>query len=164
MYVPRNLQDGALSTQSPLMCRGAWAGLCRLKSMMISLVLDVFSWRLRAEPHADSCWTSSLYAVSSPPEMSPTTVVSSANFIMRLEGWEGEQSDVYRVYRSGLNTQPWGEPVLSVRGEERWGPSLTCCGLLERKSFIQAQVEAGRCRPSSLFIRMSGIIVLKAEL
>ena len=83
---------------------------------------------------------------------------------MRLEGWEGEQSDVYRVYRSGLNTQPWGEPVLRVRGEERWGPSLTCYGLLERKSFIQAQVEAGRCRPSSLFIRMSGIIVLKAEL
>ena len=60
--------------------------------------------------------------------------------------------------------QPWGEPVLSVRGEERLGPNLTCCGLSERKSLIQAQVEGGRCRPKSLLIRMSRILVLKAEL
>ncbi len=34
--------------------------------------------------------------------------------------------------------------MLSFRVEERWGPSLTDCGLLERKSFIQTQVEGGR--------------------
>ena len=57
--------------------------------------------------------------------------------------------------------------MLSVREEERWGPSFTDCGLLVRKSFIQAQVEGGGgggCKSRSLLIRMSGMIVLKAEL
>lgn len=51
--------------------------------------------------------------------------------------------------------------VLSVREEERWGPIFTLC---DRKSLIQAQVEGGICKSRSLFISMSGVIVLKVEL
>lgn len=67
-------------------------------------------------------------------------------------------------YRRGLSTQPCGEPVLSVRVEDRWGPSLTVWDRLVRKSFIQAHVRGGRPRVTSLVRRMSGMIVLKAEL
>ena len=52
-----------------------------LKSMMISLVLVVFSERLFIERYAARHFISSLYALLSPPEMSPTTVVSSANLM-----------------------------------------------------------------------------------
>lgn len=57
--------------------------------------------------------------------MSPMTVVSSVNLMMVLEKWMGVQLCVYRVKRSGLRTQPLGEPVLSVMVEEQWGPVKT---------------------------------------
>ena len=44
-------------------------------------VFVVFSERLFTEYHATWCFISSLYAVSSPPEMSPMTVMSSANLM-----------------------------------------------------------------------------------
>lgn len=60
-----------------------WHMLFPLKSM-------IFPWspssRLLAEHHADTCPTLSLLAASSPLEMTLTTVVSSANFMIRLKG------------------------------------------------------------------------------
>jgi len=41
---------------------------------------------------------------------------------------------------------------------------LTVCGRSVRKSFIQAHVRAGRPSVSIFVMRMSGMIVLKAEL
>lgn len=43
--------------------------------------------------------------------------------------------------QGGLSTQPRGDPVLSVGGEEQRGNTLTVCGWSVRKSLIQAQVE-----------------------
>ncbi len=55
------------------------------------LGLIVFrAWLLSAH-HAVSCWTSSLFAVSSPPEMSPTTM-PSANSMTVFEGCDTVQS------------------------------------------------------------------------
>ncbi len=69
-----------------------------------------------AEHHADSFRISSLYAESSPLCISPTTVVSSANFMKELEGWMEVHTYVYRVYRRGLSMQPCGKPVLRIVG------------------------------------------------
>jgi len=46
---------------------------------MSSFVFEVFKDKLLAEHHSTSFWTSSLY-----PEMSPITVVPSANLIILL--------------------------------------------------------------------------------
>ncbi|XP_077566468.1 protein phosphatase 1 regulatory subunit 12B isoform X2 [Stigmatopora nigra] len=43
---------------------------------------------------------------SSPPEMSTTTVVTSANLMMEFDWWVGVQSYVYTEYGRGLSTQP----------------------------------------------------------
>lgn len=71
--------------------------------------------------------TSSLQAVSSSLLMRPTTVVSSANLMKRLELDDDEQSGVRRVKRRGLSTHPWRAPVLSMmvlnaelNSEEDW--------------------------------------------
>ena len=52
--------------------------------------------------------------VSSLLLMRPTTVVSSANLIKRLELCDGMQSWVNSVKRRGLSTHPSGAPVLSM--------------------------------------------------
>lgn len=65
------------------------------------------------------------------------------------------------LHRRGLNTQPRGEPVLSLRMDEHW---LTDCGRSVRKFWIQAQVAEGKSRAASFSTRMSDMIVLKAEL
>lgn len=70
---------------------------------------------------------------------------------------------IERVKR-GPSTLPWGELMLSVRGEERWRPSFTDWGRSVRKSLIQEQVSGGRPQSDSLMVRMSGLMVLKAEL
>ncbi len=49
----------------------------------------VFETKLLSLHYDDSFSTSSLYTDSSPPLMSPTTVVSSTNFTMELLGWVG---------------------------------------------------------------------------
>ena len=53
---------------------------------------------------------------------------------------------------------------MRVRVEEQREPTLTVCGRLVRKPMIQAPVEVGRSRSVSLLTRMSGMIILKAEL
>ena len=52
-------------------------------------------------------------------------VVSSAYLMVLTEGSPEVQSLVYREKSRGDSTQPWGAPVLTVRGCERRGPSLT---------------------------------------
>ncbi len=44
----------------------------------------------------------------------PTTAVSSANLMKRLDLCDGVQSWISRVKRRGLSTHPWGAPVFSV--------------------------------------------------
>lgn len=72
-----------------------------LKSMMASLVSVVFRMRLISVHHPDSRSTLSQYADSSPPEMSPTIVVMSTNFMILLLGCvEGvEQGAQHAVLR-----------------------------------------------------------------
>ena len=98
-YSPRNLKEENYSTQSPSICSGAGSALFLLQSITISFVLLAFNRRLFALHQAVSLWTTSLYAVSSTPEMRPTTVVSSTNLTMMLEWRRGTQSYVYRAYR-----------------------------------------------------------------
>ena len=84
MWVPRNLKVVTVSTCSPFMRRGVWSCLFFVKSMMSYFVFWTYRVRLLSEHHSDSSSTSALFAVSSSPRMSPTTVVSSAYSIMRL--------------------------------------------------------------------------------
>lgn len=65
-----------------------WHMLFLLKSMIISLVFPIPRSRLFAEHHSDTCPTLSLSSASSPLEMTLTAVVSSANFMIRVGGWE----------------------------------------------------------------------------
>lgn len=74
-------------------------------------------------------------SVSSLSDISPTTVVSSANLIMELEVWMGVQSWVNNVKRIRLSTQLCGVPVFRMSVEEMWLPFHTC-GLPVRKSMI----------------------------
>ena len=54
--------------------------------------------------------------------------------------------------------------MLRVRVVEVWGPSFTVWGLLVRKSIIQWQMWEESPRSVSFLMRMSGMIVLNAEL
>ncbi len=65
--------------------------------------------------------------------MTPTTVVSSANLMKRLELCDGVQSWVSRVKRRGLSTHPWGAPVFSVMVLDVLMPTRTAWGLPVRK-------------------------------
>ncbi len=69
--------------------------------------------------------------------MRPTTVVSSANLMKRLELCDGVQSWVSRVKRRGLSTHPWGAPVFSVMVLDVLLPTRTAWGLPVRKSNSQ---------------------------
>ncbi|KAG5838726.1 hypothetical protein ANANG_G00226640 [Anguilla anguilla] len=79
MVIPRNLYNSALLTMVPCISKGGNGVGFLLKSVTISTVFCVFSSRLSA-PHHDTSWlTSSRYLDSSPSEMRPIRVVSSAN-------------------------------------------------------------------------------------
>ncbi len=73
--------------------------------------------------------------------MRPTTVVSSANLMKRLELCDGVQSWVSRVKRRGLSTHPWGAPVFSVMVLDVLMPTRTAWGLPVRKSNSQLHRE-----------------------
>lgn len=138
--VPRNLIVGTASTCSPFMMAGAWTCPSFLRSAIRPIAVWAFSDRLLCEHQTDRFspiqHTGDLYA---PTEMRPTTVISSANFMMVFVAWDNVQLKVSRVYSREL----WGEAVLSVRVEERWGPRL-----FVRKFLIQVGVET--CRLNSL--------------
>ncbi len=74
------------------------------------------------------------------------------------------QSCVYREYRRGLRTQPWGASVLRVSGEEMFLPTLTTCRLPVRKSRIQLHRELFRYRARSFTTSLKGTMALNAEL
>lgn len=76
-------------------------------SMIISFVLATFSTRLFSLHQPTRCSTSLLYTYSSFPEISPTTVVSSANIISRFPSYLDTQSCVISANNSRLRTQ-WG--------------------------------------------------------
>ncbi len=71
---------------------------------------------------------------------------------------------VPHLMSSGERTQPWGAPVLIVRVLDENFPSLTSCCLSVRKLVIHWQMEVGTESCVSLFWRVSGMMVLKAEL
>lgn len=73
---------------------------------------------------------------------------------------------MYSAYKSALRTKPWGMPVLSVTEKLKREPSLTCYGLLKGSPLSRYMWGRGRAewRIRSLWITMSGIIVLKAKL
>jgi len=137
--VPRNLKLVTVSIFSPFMKRKVWSCLCFLKYMISPFVLWTFRTRLFAEHQRESFSTSALYAVSSPSEMSPTTVVLSAYFMMVLVGWVGVQL-YYRAYSRGLSAQPWWKSVLSMIVEVKWGPSLTNCWHCVKSSLVVNQM------------------------
>ena len=85
-----------------------------LKSMIISLVLPMFSSRELESHHSTRLLTSSKYEDSSLSEISPSSVESSENLNSLTEEEEERQSLVYSVKRMGDNTQPWGAPVFRV--------------------------------------------------
>ena len=68
-----------------------------LKSIMSSDVFVVLRMRLLTEHHSDRFWTSCLEADSSPPVISTTTLVSSANLITELDGNVGEQRCIMNI-------------------------------------------------------------------
>ncbi|XP_036439291.1 C-type lectin domain family 4 member F-like [Colossoma macropomum] len=70
---PRNVKFYTVSTQTLFIQSGARsASRFLLKPSMISLVVVMFRFRLFTEHHSDGLYTSSLYADSSPSEMSLT--------------------------------------------------------------------------------------------
>ncbi len=96
--------------------------------------------------------------------MRQISVVSSANFRNFTEGSLDVQSLVSREKSTEGRTQPWGAPVLIIRVLDENFPSLTSCYLSVRKLVIHWQMEVGTERCVSLFWRVSGMMVLKAEL
>lgn len=82
---------------------------------MSSFILEVLSSRLLLMHHSESLATSSQQADSSPFDIKPTTVVSSANLMIVFVLWVGVQFWVYSEYNRGLSMQPCGAPVLRVR-------------------------------------------------
>ena len=118
--------------------------LCAVLTTLCSLLLSAsVQWQnhtvmqqvkmlLMVEPAVTSSFSQMLLSLST-PVISPTTVVSSANLTMVLLDWAGLQSVVQREQSNRLSTHACGEPVLSVRVEERWCPSLTVWGRLEKK-------------------------------
>ena len=158
--VHRNLKEDTRWTQSLLMYSGAGSPLCFLKSITISFVLLVLSSRLCWEHHPASLLTSSLYAVSSPPLM--RTMALSANLMMVLEGWVGVQSSVRMEYRRRLSTQPWGDPVLSVRNNAG-GAYLNWFWVVSQE-VLDPGTGVGGAMSVSLSTRMSAMMVLNAKL
>ncbi len=98
------------------MVMGVCSLLCLLKSTTSSLVLSMLSERCLLTPFSPG---TNLLSVGRLIIVSDQAyhVVSSANLTMTLELCVAVQSCVYREYRSGLRTQPWGAPVLRIRGD-----------------------------------------------
>ncbi len=108
MCTPKNLVLLTLSTVVPLMVRGACRECTLLKSRQSPSSSphserDCCHCTTRPGGSPRSCSLSSSLLL-----MRPTTVVSSANLMKRLELYDGVQSWVSRVKRRGLSTHPWG--------------------------------------------------------
>ncbi len=137
-----------------------------LKSTVISTVLNVFSSRFLRLHQTASSLTSCLYAdyYSHHPEWGRSVWCHMQNFRSLTEGSLDVQSLMYREKSSGERTQPWGAPVLIIRVLDENLPSLTSCCLSVRKLLIHWQTEVKTESCVSLFWRVSGMMVFKAEL
>ncbi len=161
IVMPRNLNDSTAATVLFMMVSGGRAGGSP-EVHDISTVLSVLSSRLlRLHQTAllDLLSVSRLVTV-----LNEADVVSSANFRSLTEGSLDVQLFVYREKSNGERTQPWGAPVLIVRVPDENFPSFTACCLSVRKLVIHWQMEVGTESCVSLFWRVSGMMVLKAEL
>ena len=144
-WTSRNFVFITISTGEPWMFSGSWSLCAFRKSTTISLVLSIFRDRLLTLHQVISCSTSSLYDDSSFLLMRPTTVVSSANLMMWFESWSAMQSWVRSANSSGLISQPWGAPVLSMVVREVLFPIRTVWGLAIRKSISQVTKANSNC-------------------
>lgn len=91
--VLRSLNTGTCSTQASPLMRGWMAVLFFRESITISFAFVGLRSKLLIRHHSDSRSISSLYTSSpSLPKMSPTTIVSSVNFMILLPWWVGTQS------------------------------------------------------------------------
>ncbi len=106
---------------------GDGGGGCSLVRLLKSTISSLVLLMLLLWHQLFRVCTFSLQADSSSSVIRPTTVVSSANLTMTLELCVTTQSCVYREYRRGLRTQPWGAPVLWVSGKEMLLPTLITC-------------------------------------
>lgn len=84
-----------------------------------SFVFKVFKARLFSERHAANLFISLFESTSSPPEMSPTTVVSSVNLMIMLLCWIGGCNHKCRLHTEEANTHTREAVVLNMRIEER---------------------------------------------
>ena len=164
--VPRYLNEVTLSTSQLFISRRGGQRSCRLLLMIGSLVFLVLSIRSCA-PHkvttlsrldwldeVVSCLTNSI------------SVVSSAYFTVSISLGPFEvalRSSTYREKRTGLSTQPWGVPVEEVREEDSSLEVLTHWDLSSKKPSVQLIMFGWSVVWTSLLIRISGLIVLNAE-
>lgn len=118
-----------------------WHMLFLLKSMIISLGFPIPRSWLLAEHHADNCPTLSLsiylYLVSSPLEMTLTTVVSSANFMIRLGGWERVQSCVKWIQKWTQHTAVGRPSAVCESGRETGAKSHRLLAVEEETHYSQ---------------------------
>ena len=114
--------------------------------------------------HIPRALISSLQAVSSSLVIKPTTVVWSANLMIKLEVCLATQSWVNREYRRGLCMHPYGAPVLGISGVDTMFPTFTSWGRSVRKSRTQLHRVGFRPRASSIMMSLEGTMGLNAEL
>lgn len=69
--------------------------------------------------------------------MTPTTVVSSANLMMRWVLCIGVQSWISKVKSRRLSTHPWGAPVFNMVVQDVLLPTQTACCHPVRESSSQ---------------------------
>lgn len=153
MWTLKYLKLWTISTIDPMINRGAGVWPLPLKSTTSSFVFPTLIQRLFFSHQSTRSFTSCQYCDSSLWDVSRTTVVSSANFTIWLPGCLAEQSYVNSVYSRGLRTDPLGELVLNMMGEEKsW--ILTVCGWCVKKSRTQLQREGVNQSSGSLLARV----------
>lgn len=93
------------------------------RSILMPFCLLTLNTRLFSPHQLCNISTSSLYSDSSFPGMTPTTVVSPGNLIVRFCPYLSAQSCVDSMNSKGQRTQPSGAPVPSVMDLEMFFPN-----------------------------------------
>ena len=163
MVTPRYLQDSTRLTFEPDRIIGCLLFGFFLKSNIISIVLVTFRSRWLSQHQLDTWDITCLSSDSSLSLMRPSTIVSSAYFIILHLSVLQARVLVYRINRQAERTHPWGAPVLIVRMEDCSVSVLTRCFRSVRKSRTRSWSLAGTLYSAYLSMRMCGCIVLKAE-
>lgn len=148
----------------PLLIGRWWwrGGACLIhtlwKSMITFYVSATFSTRWFSLHQPSRCSTFFQCNDSSFPRISPTTVVSYSNLMIRLPSYLDTQLYVSSINNSGLRTQPWEDPVLSVIGLELFFPTWRDWGLSVRKTRIQRHTVVFRPSKESFSISLCEIM------